>query len=322
MSKRGTLRRKVVLPVTIIRRNGEEKQLAHTLDITGVSARLGGLGLLLDPGEIIELQRGGVKAKFQVHWVGEPTSTLAGQAGIRGIDPNKSIWGIQLPADEPDIIPVKHKLYVGDAASQPAAVEPEQHAQYACSGLVMLRTPGSNYPMRVHLKTIHVGGLYVETLTALPLNTVVAIEANVEGIQFEIAGAVTSSVPRVGMDLAFHKVSPENKRKILQVVQKLKQKVWDEQQVPCPPLQAISFSPGQNVVEITPHAEKLRHSYRAFVDVCENLAADFEDWKAERSADELAALQKAVTELHRKLSLMIEPEEPGYVTLNVSSGEF
>ena len=103
MSKRGKLRRKVVLPVTVIRRNGEERQLAHTLDVTEVSARLGGLGGLLEPGEIIEIQRGAVKAKFQVHWMGEPGGMLSGQAGIRGVDPNKSIWGIQLPADEPDL---------------------------------------------------------------------------------------------------------------------------------------------------------------------------------------------------------------------------
>ena len=72
MSKRGKLRRKVVLPVTVIRRNGEERQLAHTLDVTEISARLGGLGVLLEPGEVIEIQRGAVKAKFQVHWMGAP----------------------------------------------------------------------------------------------------------------------------------------------------------------------------------------------------------------------------------------------------------
>jgi len=42
MANRGKLRRKMVLPVAVLRATGEEKQLAHTLDVTGISARLGG----------------------------------------------------------------------------------------------------------------------------------------------------------------------------------------------------------------------------------------------------------------------------------------
>src|ERR1700756_4250750 len=102
MSNRGKLRRKVVLPVTVIRDKGE-KQLAHTLDVTETSARLGGLNITLEPGEVIEIQRAGVKAKFYVYWTGEPGTELEGQAGVRGVDPNKCIWSTQLPADEPDV---------------------------------------------------------------------------------------------------------------------------------------------------------------------------------------------------------------------------
>src|ERR1700761_8029542 len=155
MSKRGTLRRKVVLPVTIIRRNGEEKQLAHTLDVTETSARLGGLISLLEPGEIIEVQRAGVKAKFEVNWVGEPPSTLSGQAGIRGIDPNKSIWGIQLPSDEPDLEIDTREVRGVARAPRGLAVVPantDQHARYECSGGMTLLAPGSNYPIRVQAK--------------------------------------------------------------------------------------------------------------------------------------------------------------------------
>src|SRR5215467_8705383 len=43
MSSRETLRRKSVLPVTVVRGRGAEKQVAHTLDVTGNSARLAGL---------------------------------------------------------------------------------------------------------------------------------------------------------------------------------------------------------------------------------------------------------------------------------------
>src|SRR5882724_7628901 len=104
-STRSSLRRKVVLPVTIIRRGGAEKQLAHTLDLTEASARLGGLCTLLEPGEVVEIARGTAKAKFQVFWMGAPGSAMEGQAGVRNLELNKSIWGVELPADESDVAP-------------------------------------------------------------------------------------------------------------------------------------------------------------------------------------------------------------------------
>src|SRR6516164_7691304 len=76
MPNRGKLRRKMVLPISIIRRNGEERQLAHTLDVTEISARLGGLSVQLQPGEIVEIQRGGIRAKFRVYWMGTPGTDL------------------------------------------------------------------------------------------------------------------------------------------------------------------------------------------------------------------------------------------------------
>lgn len=323
MSKRGKLRRKVVLPVAVIRRNGEERQLAHTLDVTEVSARLGGLGGMLEPGEIIEVQRGAVKAKFQVYWMGEPCGMLAGQAGIRGVDPNKSIWGIQLPADEPDLAIDMHEARAAAAPRELAAINvaPDQHARYECSGGIILRAPGSNYPVRVHLKAIHVGGLYVETITTLPLNTAVTIEARVEGIQIETAGVVNSSTPRVGMDIVFHRISAENQRKVLQLLQKLKQKLWDEQQLPSPPQQPLPLAaPAHNESKSIPQSARM-DACRVLVTICQTLAADFDCWKSARSARELEDLRKAVAELQKKLSTVRQLDEIEYLAASLPSGQ-
>ena len=322
MSKRGKLRRKVVLPVTVIRR-GEERLLAHTLDMTEVSARLGGLGTQLEPGEVIEIQRGAVKAKFQVHWIGTPASALAGQAGIRGVDPNKSIWGIQLPADEADIAIDTLEVRIGASATralQAAPVGPEQHTRYECSSGATLRAPGSNYPFRVQLKTIHVGGVYVETITTLPLNTVVAIEAKVEGIQIETAGMVTGSTPRVSMDIAFHKITAENQRKVLQALQKLKQKTWDEQEVPAQPPDLVPMAPAShNESKIIPQAARL-DACRVLITICQTLSADFDCLMSTRSVKELEELRRAVAELHRKLSAAKRADEIEYLAASLPRG--
>jgi hypothetical protein len=327
MSKRGTLRRKVVLPVTIIRRNGEEKHLAHTLDVTETSARLGGLVSLLEPGEIIEVQRAGVKAKFEVHWVGEPSSTLSGQAGIRGLDPNKSIWGIQLPSDEPDLALNTGELRAGTATPLGLAVvasNTAHHTRYECSGGVTLHAPGSNYPVRVQLKSVHVGGLYVETTTTLPVQTIVTIETKLEGVQIETSGVVNSIAPRAGMEIAFHKISVETQRKVLQILQKLKQRAWDEQQVSSLQRGPVAVTlvrnePVRNEFDGIAQSPRPDNS-RILVNICQNLVADFDRWQAARSVSELAELRKAVTELHKKLSTSVQLEGIEYLAATVPGG--
>ena len=314
MSKRGMLRRKVVLPVTVIRR-GEEKQLAHTLDITETSARLGGLGWVLDPGEIIEVQRGAVKAKFEVHWMGEPTSTLSGQAGIRGVDPNKSIWGIQLPADEPDLEIDTREVRGVTRAPRGLAVVPantDQHARYECSGGMTLLAPGSNYPIRVQAKNIHVAGFYAESTTTLPVKTIVSVEAKLEGVQIEASGVVNSIIPRVGMEIGFHKISVEGQRKVLQVIQQLKQQAWDAQQLPSVPRSAVAMPSAQAAQENTAPPSR-QDASRILITICQNLSADFDGWKAARSSSELAELRKAVAELHKRLSTNTPMEEMEYL---------
>jgi hypothetical protein len=285
----------MVLPVTVLRGQGGEKQLAHTLDVTEISARLGGLRMHLEPGEIIEIQRAGVKAKFQVHWMGMPGTETEGQAGIRGLDPGKSIWSAHLPADQPDIAVDALHLRDGNGRNRAPII-----SRYECSAGATLRAPGSSYPFRVQIKTIHPGGIEVESITTLPLNTVVSLEMKVEGIQVESAGMVTGSTPRVGMEISFHKVSTEIQRKIVQVLQKLRQKAWDEQQVPAVPaiVGASLAAPAQKAAPALDRTDPLRE----LTALCKVLQANWDYWKSTHTAAEMEELRKAVADLAEMLS--------------------
>ena len=303
LAKRGKFRRKMVLPVTVVRGKGEEKQVVHTLDVTESSARLGGLRIQLEPGEIIEIQRGGVKTKFQVHWMGLPGTELEGQAGIRGLDPGKSIWSTHFPADQTDIavdalhLRQKAATHRAPGISRP---EPSETIRYVCSVGATVRAPGSSYPFRVQIKTIHLGGIEVESVTTLPLNTVVNFEMRVEGIQVESAGMVTGSTPRVGMEISFHKVSQEIQHKVVQVLQKLKQKAWDEEEVPVPAMIAADLAlaaPAQK-----PAATGRTDPFRELAALCNVLRANWDYWKSTRTSTEIEELRKAVAELGETLS--------------------
>jgi TonB family protein len=91
---------KMVLPLRVsLHRQTDQTlvtQLAHTIDISHIGCRLGGLRTELSPGQTIALQRGQQKASFRVIW----TKRLAAnenQAGIEALDHGSNIWAVELP---------------------------------------------------------------------------------------------------------------------------------------------------------------------------------------------------------------------------------
>ena len=215
MSTRSAFRMKVVLPVSVIRHDRPEKQLAHTLDITSDSARLGGLYLPVEPGELIDLQRGVLRAKFYVFWVGAPNTMLAGQAGIRGLAP-KSIWGVELPEDAPDPIIDTQNARTGLPLVRAAHASTDRrwHTRHACQGGAVIRAAGLNHPLYAQISEISAGGVYLETPSALPPNTQLQLRMNIEGITLEMPAVVKSSDANMGMGVSFQKSSPENKQRL------------------------------------------------------------------------------------------------------------
>lgn len=315
-STRSSLRRKMVLPVTVIRQNGQEKQLAHTLDLTEISARLGGLLSLLEPGEIIEIQRGAVKAKFQVFWMGAPGSAMAGQAGVRSIEPQKNIWGINLPADENDSAAQTgglRKTSHSRAEGRPAT-EKRWHTRFECTGGASVRADGSGFPVHGQVKDIAQGGVYVETTTPLTTNTEVYVKMNVEDIQIESAGVVRTSYPMVGMGISFQNISAENQERVDHVIQSIRAKMNAPKNVTEP-----AFTPSQP--KPSPVGLQLdAYPVRVLAMACRTLAADFDKWKASRSPSELDELRLALAELQQKLSPVPQIELLDFLASTVPHG--
>jgi hypothetical protein len=302
---RSTRRRKMVLPVTVIRRNGQEKQLAHTLDLTEVSARLGGLYSLLEPGETIEIQRGAVRASFQVFWMGAPGTAMEGQAGVRSVEPSKGIWGISLPEDEPDDSAGRSAMR---AETQQTHTDPRPsrerrwHTRFECSGGASVRAEGSGFPVHGQVKDIARGGVYVETTTPLTLNTEIYVKMNVEGVPIESPGVVRTSYPMVGMGISFQNTSPENQERLDHVIQTIRSKSSTPKDVTEPAL--VASNPPKK--ESQPATTVLRlDSYpaRILATALRMFAADFEEWKTQRAEAELDELRVALVELQHKVSL-------------------
>lgn len=97
LERRKAARRRMVLPVKVS--IDRAMHLAHTVDITAVGARLGGLRAELKVGMSIELHRGPRKAKFLIKWVREIAANEV-QIGVECQEPQDKFWGVDLAAQD------------------------------------------------------------------------------------------------------------------------------------------------------------------------------------------------------------------------------
>jgi hypothetical protein len=72
-------------------------QSNYAIDISRHGARLDGIGYLARPGQTIEVRRLWHTARFRVMWVGSIGAPEAGQAGAFSLEPEKNLWGGDLP---------------------------------------------------------------------------------------------------------------------------------------------------------------------------------------------------------------------------------
>src|ERR1017187_5816630 len=93
-------RTKMVLPLRLWLDEGTGETLSmqwiHTIDISQIGCRLGGLRTSLSPGRTIALQRGQQKASFRVIW-SKHLEAEEHQAGIEALDYGRNIWAKELP---------------------------------------------------------------------------------------------------------------------------------------------------------------------------------------------------------------------------------
>lgn len=303
MSTRSSFRRKVVLALHVVRRENGQKQLAHTLDITEASARIAGLNLLLEPGEVIEIKRGALKARFEVVWMGAPGSPLDGQAGIRSLEPAKSIWGVDLPRDESDAevdVSLRNsKPPLRKGSHLPAGKR--HHERYPCSGSASIKSAAGSFALHGEVKDISEGGIYVELTAPMAVGTEVTIGLKIEGAWIEFAGTVRTSYPLVGMGIAFRQLTDENREKLAALLKTLKQRASSENSN-----FVVEFGPSV-VLEPDPPRPEQHHRpetypLRVLALACQTLATNFDHLKQSHTPAEIEELRLAVGLLEQKLA--------------------
>jgi len=98
-NRRRQQRVRIALPVKVYTRDNQNKfimQVACTMDVAPMGARLNGVRCVTQPGDILSIERGKNKAFFRVVWIGEPGTASDGQVGLQCVEFDSSIWGVEL----------------------------------------------------------------------------------------------------------------------------------------------------------------------------------------------------------------------------------
>ncbi|HWC18093.1 MAG TPA: PilZ domain-containing protein [Terriglobales bacterium] len=211
MSKRKELRTKAVLPVKMTGVDSLGKAFSitsHTLDLTFDSARLGGVTPRLTQRQTVILQRFGVRAKFEVKWLG--SGTRKGQCGLKALEPQKPLWGISLPQRQKD------KFWV-----EPTPKDRRRFPRHACSGGADIFT-ALEYPFWAEIADISASGVYLKTFHPLPKGTLVRARVSSGDFRFETHAEVSTCDPAVGMGLRFTVMSPASLSELRDLLETLR----------------------------------------------------------------------------------------------------
>jgi hypothetical protein len=256
MGKRYEPRAQVRLSVTVSGTDADGnpfKQSAYAYDVSRRGARIDGIGCLRGPGETIEIQHSGKKARFFVVWVGLAGTIEDGHIGIRLLDRNKNIWTLDLPRpqsddfvqpepdtskentfwatetetlldSEPDEIDEPQSPSVAFLRQQKELQEPQtqgdrrQYRRYAVNGGAELRAKGNDAHTWGPLTDISASGCYVEMYVPPPAETELEVTLEVSNVRIVAEGIVKVVYPGLGVGIEFTNIAAEHREQLNQLL--------------------------------------------------------------------------------------------------------
>jgi len=189
----------MVLPLRVWGMDTEQKMfslLAHTLDISRGGARLGGIRVQLNLGDVIGVQYRASKARFKVTWLGRIGKPDHDQIGIEQLEPVKDIWGLDLPRE----------VVEDDPNARDKRVRPKEarsHPRYAWNAGVEVAGELSDTGYWATLNDISLTGCYVHTASPAAVGSTVKLTIKGGEYVIRVWGEARTSDPALGMGVRF-----------------------------------------------------------------------------------------------------------------------
>lgn len=209
------------------------KQSAQAHNVSRRGACIDGIGCLRGPGETIEIEHRGKKAKFVVAWVGIAGTPENNRIGVRNRD-QVDIWKLDLPKPEPDQFqpPSEEQEAVLSPSPAPLTTNAEQeqrflaeetpaerkerrrYRRYEIHGGSTLQVKGSDVRTWAKLTDVSPGGCYVESYAPFPAKTELQMMLEVGEVRVAVEGIVKVVYPGLGMGIEFTQISDAHRQEI------------------------------------------------------------------------------------------------------------
>ena len=209
-----------------------QEQSACTLDVAGRGARISGVKFSGKAGDIVVVERGNIRAKFTVAWVGEPGSPRAGQLGLQSTEPLRGLWGIETaPPTEyfsgieaEGAVPTL-KASVGSvaapAATGAAPAKSPGLMSYTCRGEVEFRKDAQfALTIKGKLRNIGTRGCFVMTKEKFPLNTRMVLQLKIGQLELQVR-AMVKTAEMLGMWMEWVDLPEAEREQINELVDRL-----------------------------------------------------------------------------------------------------
>ncbi len=240
MGRRQYKRLHIALPVTIsgVDSNGNRyTQSATTAEIGVNGMRLRGVLCLRAPGELVQVEYQGRRARYRVAWIGAKGACWEGLVGLQGLEGARFLFSDHLPPTTYSLAGAEPDTYTAATAPPPAACpdhaaierrdqnrreeERRRQPRYNCAGSAKLWEKGNEHSTAGRINEISRGGCYVEMMSPMRTGTAIRLELSVSGRTLRLEGIVRTSQPTIGMGVEFTMMAPAEADRLCQIVAKL-----------------------------------------------------------------------------------------------------
>jgi hypothetical protein len=231
-------------------------QSATTVDIGVNGMRLRAVRCLRAPGELVEVEYQGRRARYRVAWIGAKGTCWEDLVGLQGLEGARFLFSDHLPPTACSLAGAVPDPYPAETAPPPEAcpdhaaierreqerreVERRRHPRYSCAGSAKLWEVGNEHSSAGRVNEISRGGCYVEMMAPMRTGTAIRLELSVCFRNLRLEGIVRTSQPMVGMGVEFTRMAPAEAEKLCQVVSELSGKAREPAAAETPKLSAAS----------------------------------------------------------------------------------
>jgi len=223
MGRRRQSRVKGILPVRIWGVDREGKPFAEhvcTTDISGTGASLTGVCAQLSVGDTIGLQYRNCQTRFLIMWI-TPASTAPGtRVGIECLQPEKNLWPVTLPGEEPD-------PYIQPEGRLRKYEKPQndcrRQRRFPVTGRAYVSKISGGAGVCARVGDISLGGCYLQMSEPLEVGRRLTLLIKIAHTELEATGVVRFCYPGMAMGIEFTFMSKADRHTLTRLIAHLEE---------------------------------------------------------------------------------------------------